>query len=82
ESFQSSPSSQSSPSYPSTQSTPAEETTLVAPAAPAEETAAPVLPTFSPEDMELIATPAAKKRTHRGGRRRGGSGNSAKGQAQ
>ncbi|MCR5362718.1 MAG: hypothetical protein K6E73_12030 [Bacteroidales bacterium] len=30
------------------------------------------LPGFSPEDMELLSTPSTKKRTHRGGRRRGG----------
>lgn len=33
------------------------------------------LPQFSPEDMELISSPQTpKKRTHRGGRRRGGNG--------
>ena len=42
-----------------------------APAAPATE-----LPGFSPEDMELLSS-APKKRTHRGGRRRGGNGKSA-----
>ncbi|MBQ0056519.1 MAG: hypothetical protein KBT20_02580 [Bacteroidales bacterium] len=31
------------------------------------------LPAFSPEDKELLSNPAPKKRTHRGGRRRGGS---------
>lgn len=31
------------------------------------------LPTFSPEDQELFAAPSPKKRTHRGGRRRGGN---------
>lgn len=31
------------------------------------------LPTFSPEDQELFAAPTPKKRTHRGGRRRGGN---------
>ena len=39
-----------------------------APAAPATE-----LPGFSPEDMELLSS-APKKRTHRGGRRRGSNG--------
>ena len=34
------------------------------------------LPGFSPEDMELLSS-APKKRTHRGGRRRGGNGKSA-----
>ncbi len=33
------------------------------------------LPAFSPEDMELLSTPAPRKRTHRGGRRRGGKSN-------
>ena len=42
-----------------------------APAAPATD-----LPGFSPEDMELLSS-APKKRTHRGGRRRGSNGKSA-----
>ncbi len=33
------------------------------------------LPSFTPEDMALISTPAPKRRTHRGGRRRSGNGN-------
>ncbi len=47
----------------------------------AEPVEAQALPGFSPEDMALISSPAPKKRTHRGGRRRA-SGNSTKGQAQ
>ncbi len=35
---------------------------------------AAALPSFSPEDMALISTPAPKRRTHRGGRRRSGNG--------
>ena len=35
---------------------------------------ATALPSFSPEDMALISTPAPKRRTHRGGRRRSGNG--------
>lgn len=42
------------------------------PAEAQEAAAAAELPAFSPEDMELLSTPAPKKRTHRGGRRRGG----------
>lgn len=34
------------------------------------------LPPFSPEDMELLSAPSPKKRTHRGGRRRGGNNKS------
>lgn len=41
----------------------------------ASEDSAPVaeLPAFSPEDMELLTPSAPRKRTHRGGRRRGGN---------
>ena len=35
------------------------------------------LPAFSPEDMELLSGSSPKKRTHRGGRRRGGKSNNA-----
>jgi len=65
------------------------ETPVEAPVQPAEAPAveeakseAPVveLPAFSAEDMELISAPA-KKRTHRGGRRRGGSNKPAAPQA-
>jgi len=35
------------------------------------------LPAFSPEDMELISSPSPRKRTHRGGRRRGGKPNAS-----
>ena len=51
------------------------ETPVVAEAQTQEEAETPAaseLPAFSPEDMELIAPSAPKKRTHRGGRRRGG----------
>lgn len=47
----------------------AEESAELSAEAPAE------LPAFSPEDMELIASPSPRKRTHRGGRRRGGKSN-------
>jgi len=55
---------------PETIEEPAAEPTSSAEAQPVE------LPAFSAEDMELISSPA-KKRTHRGGRRRGGSKSSA-----
>ncbi len=52
---------------------PIEQNTAVTTEQSVETTAE--LPAFSPEDMELLSSPSPRKRTHRGGRRRGGKSN-------
>lgn len=56
---------------------PVAEAAPAEPVAEAQEDVPVMLPSFAPEDMDLIKSDA-KKRSHRGGRRRGGNGTKSK----